>query len=57
MLPKSTLSSLPWALLFAAASLSGRAEARIWTVGPSGRDATQLSTLFNNNDLAPGDVV
>jgi len=33
------------------------AQARVWTVGPSGRDYTQLSALFNGNDLAPGDIV
>lgn len=38
-------------------SLSVRVEARTWTVGPSGREYTQLSTLFNANNLAPGDIV
>mgnify|MGYP003460494087 CR=1 FL=1 len=38
-------------------SLPVRLEARTWTVGPSGREYTQLSTLFNANDLAPGDIV
>ncbi len=33
------------------------AEARIYTVGPTGREYTQLSTLFNANNLAPGDIV
>lgn len=32
-------------------------EARTWTVGPSGRDYTQLTFLFTGNDLAPGDIV
>jgi hypothetical protein len=51
VLPSLVLSSI--VLL----SWSGIAEARTWTVGPSGRDAAQLSTLFNANDLAPGDIV
>ncbi len=33
------------------------AEARTYTVGPVGRDYTQLYTLFDNNNLAPGDIV
>ncbi len=31
--------------------------AATYTVGPSGRQYTQLSTVFTNNDLQPGDVV
>ncbi|MBB3277282.1 MULTISPECIES: right-handed parallel beta-helix repeat-containing protein [unclassified Pseudoxanthomonas] len=41
--------------LIAAAPLS--AAAATYTVGPSGRQYTQLSTLFNNVNLAPGDIV
>ena len=37
--------------------LSGGAAAATYTVGPSGRQYTQLSTLFNAVDLQPGDVV
>jgi hypothetical protein len=33
------------------------AEARTYTVGPVGRDYTQLNTLFDTNNLAPGDIV
>lgn len=33
------------------------AEARTWTVGPTGRDYTQLAILFGERDLAPGDIV
>jgi hypothetical protein len=33
------------------------AEARTYTVGPVGRDYTQLHALFDANDLAPGDIV
>lgn len=31
--------------------------AATYTVGPSGRQYTQLSDVFRNNDLAPGDIV
>ncbi len=41
--------------LCAAVPLS--AVAATYTVGPSGRQYTQLSTLFNNVNLAPGDIV
>lgn len=44
-------------LLVACLFVAGAAEARTWAVGPSGRDYTQLSTLFDGNDLAPGDIV
>lgn len=33
------------------------AESRTFTVGPTGRDYSQLSTVFTANDLAPGDIV
>ncbi|WP_051176437.1 right-handed parallel beta-helix repeat-containing protein [Luteimonas mephitis] len=33
------------------------APAATYTVGPSGRQYTQLSQLFNSRDLAPGDIV
>jgi hypothetical protein len=33
------------------------AEARTFTVGPVGREYTQLSSLFDANNLAPGDIV
>ncbi|MBN8214053.1 MAG: right-handed parallel beta-helix repeat-containing protein [Xanthomonadales bacterium] len=33
------------------------AEARTYTVGPVGRDYTQLYALFDANNLAPGDIV
>jgi hypothetical protein len=52
-----SLRSLPLALLAFASALPTVANARVWTVGPSGRDATQLSTLFDNTNLAPGDIV
>lgn len=45
------------ACLLSAGLVAPAAEARTWTVGPSGRDYTQLSTLFDGNDLAPGDIV
>jgi hypothetical protein len=32
-------------------------EARTYTVGPTGRDYTQLSALFDAKNLAPGDIV
>jgi hypothetical protein len=37
--------------------MSSIAEARTFTVGPAGREYTQLSSVFNANDLAPGDIV
>ncbi|GAB2506678.1 hypothetical protein GCM10027084_21510 [Pseudoxanthomonas sangjuensis] len=39
------------------AMLPLQATAATYTVGPSGRQYTQLSTLFNSVDLAPGDIV
>ncbi|MFZ5636188.1 MAG: hypothetical protein ACOY82_06325 [Pseudomonadota bacterium] len=45
------------ASVFCALFCPAVAEARTWTVGPTGRDYTQLSALFNGNDLAPGDIV
>ncbi|MBP6751004.1 MAG: hypothetical protein KA144_15320, partial [Xanthomonadaceae bacterium] len=39
------------------AFIPGMTQARVWTVGPAGRDYTQLSALFDANDLAPGDIV
>jgi hypothetical protein len=49
-------SFLPLSFL-ALALASSAAAARTFTVGPSGRDYTQLSSVFNNNNLAPGDIV
>jgi hypothetical protein len=37
--------------------MSAAAEARTFTVGPSGREYTQLSAVFSGNNLAPGDIV
>jgi hypothetical protein len=51
-LPAPRLSLLLLLLLLPAV-----AAARVWTVGPAGRDYSQLSALFNANDLAPGDIV
>lgn len=46
------------ALSFVAlACIASQASARTYTVGPAGRDYTQLSAVFNGNDLAPGDIV
>lgn len=39
------------------ALLPSVSQARVWTVGPTGRDYTQLSALFDANNLAPGDIV
>ena len=45
-------------LAFAAVALAPTiAESRTFTVGPSGREYTQLSTVFAANNLAPGDIV
>lgn len=44
------------ALAFAIGSPAALA-ATTYTVGPSGRQYTQLSAVFNANNLAPGDVV
>jgi hypothetical protein len=41
----------------ALACIAPQASARTYTVGPAGRDYTQLSAVFNGNDLAPGDIV
>lgn len=56
---RSPVSSLPIlaALPLAFLLLPRAADARTWTVGPSGRDYTQLAILFSGNDLAPGDIV
>lgn len=43
--------------LTASVLMPAAAQARIFTVGPTGRDYTQLSAVFNANDLAPGDIV
>lgn len=53
------MSKHPLALTIAAIALSMStvAAARTYTVGPAGRDYTQLSTLFTANNLAPGDIV
>ncbi len=40
-----------------AAAVPATAAAATYTVGPSGRQYTQLSTLFDSVDLAPGDIV
>ena len=48
------------ALTLAASALTtspAAVQARTFTVGPTGRDYTQLSAVFNANDLAPGDIV
>lgn len=42
---------------FVAMALAGHAAAATYTVGPSGRQYKQLSTLFERVDLAPDDVV
>lgn len=59
MSQRSPVSSLPIlaALPLAFLLLPRAADARTWTVGPSGRDYTQLAILFSGNDLAPGDIV
>lgn len=44
-----------WALAFVLASPA--ALAATYTVGPSGRQYTQLSAVFNARNLAPGDVI
>jgi hypothetical protein len=44
-------------LLALAAMLPATSIAATYTVGPSGRQYTQLSTLFNSVNLAPGDIV
>lgn len=54
--------TVPRLLLIACALLPslmaiGSASARTFTVGPSGRQYTQLSDVFEQNDLEPGDVV
>jgi hypothetical protein len=50
-----TLIAIP-CLLVAGAWLQV-AEAATYTVGPSGRQYTQLSQVFTSNNLAPGDIV
>ncbi len=37
--------------------LSAAVDARTFTVGPAGREYTQLSAVFTGNNLAPGDIV
>jgi hypothetical protein len=55
--PAVSLCRLVVLLPIIAALLPAPAEARTWTVGPTGRDYTQLALLFSGNDLAPGDIV
>ena len=43
--------------ILAVALLPGSVSAATYTVGPSGRQYTQLSTLFSSVNLEPGDVV
>jgi hypothetical protein len=45
------------AVCVALALVPSVSQARVWTVGPTGRDYTQLSSLFDANNLAPGDIV
>jgi hypothetical protein len=37
--------------------MSADAQSRTFTVGPAGREYTQLSAVFTGNNLAPGDIV
>lgn len=46
-----------FALTCAGMLLPSAASAATYTVGPSGRDFTQLSALFDSVDLGPGDLV
>lgn len=48
---------MKWAGLCLLATVPGIAAAATFTVGPSGRQYTQLSTVFSSNNLAPGDIV
>lgn len=48
---------LPALLLAGALLASASASAATYTVGPSGRQYTQLTTLVNSVNLAPGDIV
>ena len=57
MFPHALPRFLPAAGLLFVCLVTPAAEARTWTVGPSGRNYTQLSTLFDANDIAPGDIV
>lgn len=53
-MPKCTLTLTIAAIALSSSSIVA---ARTYTVGPAGRDYTQLSAVFSNNDLAPGDIV
>lgn len=44
-------------LLFLVLCLPCAAQSATWTVGPSGRQYTQLSDVFRSRNLAPGDIV
>ncbi|WP_368564445.1 right-handed parallel beta-helix repeat-containing protein [Pseudoxanthomonas sp. UTMC 1351] len=46
-----------WAGLCLLMTVPGVAAAATFTVGPTGRQYTQLSTVFSSNNLAPGDIV
>jgi len=46
-----------WALMAGALAVSAEASAKTYTVGPKGRQYTQLADVFERNSLAPGDVV
>lgn len=46
---------MAWALVLTMAAPATLAAT--YTVGPTGRQYTQLSAVFNNNNLAPGDIV
>lgn len=48
---------MKWAGLCLLATVPGMAAAATYTVGPSGRQYTQLSAVFSNNNLAAGDIV
>jgi hypothetical protein len=45
------------AIAISVALLPSVAWSATYTVGPSGRQYTQLSTVFANNNLAPGDII
>ena len=53
------MTKRPVTLAIAAILLSSSsiAAARTYTVGPAGREYTQLSAVFTANNLAPGDIV
>ena len=44
-----------WACVLAV--VPSLASAATFTVGPSGRQYTQLSAVFTSNNLAPGDII